>query len=290
MKKIRVLSLVMLIIFASLSPSFAGKNEFTEKRVWIKAGDHEIPGLLVMPKLETGDKVPAVLMLHGWVSDKNEVGNMYRDLAYKLGKNKIASLRIDFAGSGDSKQEYFLNNHRQSVADGQKALNYLLANESIDHTNIGVIGFSQGGAIGQAVVAREPQVKAFATWSTARGNGEPDESQEAKKAKEKGFVMVDSFKGKLKQSREFYLERENARGLDEIARNYRGALLSIAGEEDDVVDPEVSRELVNLVKSNDKTLKILRGGDHIFNVLSEDRSLANETIDITVNWFLNIFK
>lgn len=66
-------------------------------------------------------------MLHGWVSNKDEVGNMYKDLEGFLAKSGVASLRIDFAGSGDSKQAYELNNQNQSVADGQKALNYLLA-------------------------------------------------------------------------------------------------------------------------------------------------------------------
>lgn len=290
MKRIISLSLIILLVFSNLSISFAQDQDFVEETVWIKAGDHEIPGILLMPKIEKGQKVPGVLMLHGWASDKDEVGNMYKDLAHKLGRNKIASLRIDFAGSGASKQEYFLNNQRQSIADGQKALTYLLANEKIDHKNIGVIGFSQGGSIGQAIVAREPQVKAFATWSTASGNGEPDQSEEAKEAKEKGYVMIDSFKGKLKQSKEFYIEKENARGLDEISKNYKGALLVIAGEKDDVVDPEVSRKLIDSVKSNDKTLKIFKEADHIFKVLSEDRSIANKTIDLTAEWFINIFK
>lgn len=84
-------------------------------------------------------------MLHGWVSNKDEVGNMYKDLAGSLAKNGVASLRIDFAGSGDSKQAYELNNQNQSVADGQKALNYLLASDKIDSSKVGVLGFSQGG-------------------------------------------------------------------------------------------------------------------------------------------------
>lgn len=289
-KKVITMLLALVLVLSSFNVALGAPMKFTEENIQIKAGDHVIPGVLVMPELGKDKKAPAVLMLHGWASDKDEVGNMYKDLAEQMAKKGIASLRIDFAGSGDSKQEYFLNNQNQSTADAQKSLNYLLAHDKIDHNNVGVLGFSQGGAIGQSVVAREPQVKAFATWSTGRGNGEENKSKEAMEAKKEGFVMIDSFRGPLKQSRDYYLAKENSRGLDEISRNYRGALLVIAGNKDESVDPKVSKELLNSVDSHYKTLKIFEEGDHIFNVLSEDKSIANETIEMTGNWFYEVFK
>lgn len=169
-------------------------------------------------------------------------------------------------------------------------MNYLLASDKIDSSKVGVLGFSQGGEIGQAVVAREPQVKAFATWSTGRGNGEEDKSKEALEAKKNGFVTIETFRGPLKQSKDFYIAKGNSRGLDEISRNYKGGLLVIADNKDDVVSPEVSKELINSVDTLDKTLKIFPEGDHIFNVWSGDTSLAKETIKITNDWFKNILK
>lgn len=287
-KQLLVLTLSLVLLLSNVAIASATEmDKFEEQFVKIPAGDHYVPGILTLPLVNKDQKVPAVLMLHGWASNKDEVGNMYKNLAHQLASKGIASLRIDFAGSGDSEQEYFENNMDLSIADSQKALTYLLTHQRIDYDKVGVLGFSQGGAIGQAVVAREPQVKAFATWSTARGNGTSDNSLEAKEAKENGFVMVDSFRGPLKQSKQFYVSRENARALDEITMRYNGALLVVAGSEDTVVDPDISHELVNSVKSNDKTLRILEGADHIFNVLSEDKSLADKTINLTANWFEN---
>lgn len=88
-------------------------------------------------------------------------------------------------------------------------------------------------------------MKAFATWSTGRGNGEEDKSKEALEDKKNGFVTIETFRGPLKQSKDFYIAKENSRGLDEISRNYKGGLLVIAGNKDDVVSPEVSKELIN---------------------------------------------
>lgn len=101
--------------------------------------------------------------------------------------------------------------------------------------------------------------------------------------------MIDSFRGPLKQSKQFYISKENLRALDEISTRYHGSLLVIAGSEDTVVDPSISHELINSVKSNDKTLRILEGADHIFNVLTEDQTLAEKTINLTADWFVDRF-
>ena len=62
--------------------------------------DGEIAGVVVQP---SGDgPFPAVLMLHGFASSKDEVGGMYQRLAAQLGEQGIASLRIDFRGWGES--------------------------------------------------------------------------------------------------------------------------------------------------------------------------------------------
>ena len=66
----------------------------------VTIGGH-IPGTLSIPDRATG-KVPAVLLLHGFASSKDEVGDMYKNLAAKLAAQGIASLRIDFQGSGAS--------------------------------------------------------------------------------------------------------------------------------------------------------------------------------------------
>jgi len=47
-----------------------------------------------------GDKAPAVLLLHGFASSKDEVGNLYKQLSDELFKVGISSLRIDFRGWG----------------------------------------------------------------------------------------------------------------------------------------------------------------------------------------------
>ncbi|MDR0597372.1 MAG: hypothetical protein LBG14_02580 [Treponema sp.] len=60
--------------------------------------------MLTLP--EGAGKFPAVVMLHGYGSNKDEAGNGYKLIAAELAKKGIASLRIDFMGNGDSKADF----------------------------------------------------------------------------------------------------------------------------------------------------------------------------------------
>lgn len=148
-RRLTVLVLSLVLVIANVGVVNAkGADAFKEEFVKIPAGDHYIPGILTLPTTGGNQKVTAVLMLHGWASNKNEVGDMYKRLASQLANQGIASLRIDFAGSGDSTQEYSENNLDLSIADSQKALTYLLTHSKIDCKKVGILGFSQGGTIG----------------------------------------------------------------------------------------------------------------------------------------------
>lgn len=59
-----------------------------------------VPGIYIEGKRD----YPAIIMAHGIMGSKNEYLNTLAHIAEVLEKRHIASLRIDFAGHGDSKQ------------------------------------------------------------------------------------------------------------------------------------------------------------------------------------------
>ena len=142
--------------------------------VWIPAGDHRIPGILALPKAGGAARsYPAVVMLHGFASHKDEVGDMYLREARALAEPGIASLRIDFAGTGDSEQPYTANTWTGMVADAVTAHDWLVAHPRIVDDRVGVLGFSMGSKVGLGLLAERSDVSAFASWSGALYDGIP---------------------------------------------------------------------------------------------------------------------
>ena len=75
---------------------------------------------------------------------------MKRETAPKMaapvlaGKYGIATVRIDFMGSGDSTADYTGYTFESAVSDAVAAANYAKTLEQIDGEHIGVMGWSQG--------------------------------------------------------------------------------------------------------------------------------------------------
>lgn len=87
----------------------------------------------------------AVVMLNGTGSQKDEAGDGYGRMAADLAATGIASIRIDFMGSGESTADDADFDLDNAVSDGQAALDHMAELPEIDGDELGVLGWSQGG-------------------------------------------------------------------------------------------------------------------------------------------------
>jgi dienelactone hydrolase len=258
-----------------------------ERHVEIQASGYTIPGTFTTPRAGGAHAhYPTVLLLHGTASQKDEVGNMYLRLAQKLGALGYASLRIDFAGSGDSTLPQTAFTYTEEVSDAETALTWLSHNRNVDASALGLVGFSQGGRVAATVAGTDLRVKAVATWSTWVEDGStayllygPDAYHEAQVH---GRVTVDLGFRTWTFSLAFFDSIKNSHPLEDIA-NYHGPLLGIDGSED-VLWPQTKDELY-AAGSYDETLHVVPGADHIYHVLEADQTQAEDVMDTTANWF-----
>ena len=155
-----------------LNPGNSADQRLVEYLVDIDAGDHVIPAILAVPKAGGPNaEHPTVLMVHGFASYKDEVGDMYKREARYLAVAGYASLRIDFAGSGESAQPWVDNTFDGMVADTRIALDWLIDHSATDDGRIGILGFSLGSRIASTVAGTDDRIVAFANWSGAVENG-----------------------------------------------------------------------------------------------------------------------
>ncbi len=158
---------VSMLVTGAAAGTAAKTTNFSEQHVAIQANGYVIPGTFTTPRAGGAQaRYPAVLLLHGTASQKDEVGDMYLRLAQELAARGYASLRIDFAGSGDSTLPQTAFTYTEEVADTEVALTWLSHNANVAADALGLVGFSQGGRVAATVAGTDQRVKAVATWST----------------------------------------------------------------------------------------------------------------------------
>lgn len=278
--------LLALLAAMPVTASAADEMAAIETTVAIPAADYDIAGTLSLPADAEGP-VPAVLMLHGYGSSADEVGDMYGRLADALAAQGVGSLRIDFAGMGASPASTLEYTYDSMTSAATTALDWLVAQESVDPARVGVQGFSLGSLIGAHLVGTDPRPVAFGSWSGAIYDGDPaayDPQTAECEATGEGHIVVDLGFRTLDHSCDYFSSMATSTALADFAP-YAGALLLVAGSDDTTVDPSVSENAATASASEDVTLEIIEGADHIYHVLTEDQTLADQAIDLTADWF-----
>ncbi|MES2813513.1 MAG: alpha/beta fold hydrolase, partial [Pseudomonadota bacterium] len=165
----RVLTACLALLAA---PAFAQ----SEEAVTIDTPLGPVIGTLEIP---AGDPAPVVLLFHGFtgVRDELPVANtdegVFSRTARLLAEQGIASLRIDFRGSGESPGAFADTTFEGQVADGLAAIDWLEANPAVDGQRLAVIGWSQGGLVATAVAGRSDKPDALVLWAAVAN---PEES------------------------------------------------------------------------------------------------------------------
>jgi alpha/beta superfamily hydrolase len=127
----------------------------------------------VIGTLETpaGDPAPVVLLFHGFTGVRDELPitgtdeGVFSRTARLLAEQGIASLRIDFRGSGESPGGFADTTFEGQIADGLAAMEWLQSNPAVDGERLAIIGWSQGGLVATGVAGRSGVPDAVALWA-----------------------------------------------------------------------------------------------------------------------------
>ena len=279
----RLICSVLVLAFVSLS----ALADVLSTPLMLDNGEYEIPA--IMTSSEGTAAVPGVILLHGSASHKNEVGDLYLRLAEQLANNGIASIRIDFAGTGDSPVDYTHYTLKTAVRDAEVALAFLRSQPRVDDHRIGVVGFSQGGLIAQLLVAQQPGIKSFVAWSSVASDGIGPFADMFETlymtAKREGQVEQQfAWRPPLSISYEWFEQVMANQSLSGMAE-YTGSVLAIAGSNDTVVPPTAATRLIVASGSDVARAVIIKGADHIFNVLDENANQDEQLLEMTTEWF-----
>ena len=247
-------SAMTLLVAASLSVAAGSLAQAqTSTDVIVSNGDRAIPATVVVP--EGTGPFPAVVMNHGHGGGRQEGGGFER-LADALAKAGIATIRMDFAGTGDSKAPWTEQSLSSMIADSNASLAYLLANYPVDPDRLGLLGYSMGGRIA-LTIAQSPDspYKAVGLLAPSANPGkslllllagsEAEYERLYAEAKgEKGYADYTTQYGQSQQlSLQWFDELLASSPLDGIGA-YQGPMLVVHGDKDVTILPAENEAVV----------------------------------------------
>ena len=167
----RFLVAICLLLPACCTPSKKTTDAEPESRgaaervVEFRSGEHVLRGMLHLPEDVPDRGAPAVLFLHGYTADRIGPHYLFVRASRSLAEAGIASLRFDFAGSGESEGRFRDASLVTELADARVALDFLCRQRGIDPDRIATGGGSSGGT-----VAWPPRTGGSGYWHAVPGS------------------------------------------------------------------------------------------------------------------------
>lgn len=225
----------------------------TVSEVTVMNGARAVPATVVVPDGE--GPFPAVVMNHGHGGGRQEGGGFER-LAKALADAGILNIRMDFPGTGDSKEPFTEGTLSNMISDSNASLAYLLANFPADPDKLGILGYSMGGRIALTIAGSpDNPYKAVGLLAPSADPGKglllffagseaEYERLYAEASGEKGYADYTTQYGQQQQlSKQWFDELLASSPLDGIGA-YTGAMLVVHGDKDTVITPEENANVV----------------------------------------------
>lgn len=209
-----------------------------------------VPTTVVVPDGE--GPFPVVVMNHGHGGGRQENGG-FGKVADALAKEGILTIRMDFPGSGDSKEPFTEGYLSNMISDSNASLDYVLENYPADPDRLGIFGYSMGGRIALTIAGSvDNPYRAVALLAPSGNPGEElmvpflggqaeYDRLYAEASGDKGYAEFLTQWGQTQQlSKTWFDELLVSKPLDAIG-NFKGDMLIVYGDKDVVVPAEVNQ-------------------------------------------------
>ena len=254
-----------------------------------------VPVTLVLPAQPGQEPLPLIVMAHGHGGSRQEGGG-YEQAAAAFARRGIASIRMDFPGCGDSLESFTENNLTNMIEDVRSARDFAATQATIDSGRVGLLGYSMGGRVVSLLSQQDPSYSVMALWTPAVSPGAqrelaslggPDTYDRLReKAHATGIATYTTRWGsQLSLGPGWFTDIENSVPLDAVAR-FRGPLLVLYGDQDDVVVPDVSESAIRAAASSSEVVRhVVAGADHGLGFYDNRPHIASEVVDTTAEFF-----
>ena len=240
MSKLVLCLLAMLL--AVISPAMAESRDIA-----ILSRGLQIPATLTLPDGML-EPCPIVLMAHGHGGNREE-NKGFGAIADALAQAGVGSIRMDFAGCGESEEDFTANCLTTMKQDMLSAMDY--ATSKLLAPQIGLFGYSMGGRVVLELLAEGTPAAAVVLLAPANdlhdliGTAFEDFHQMHAAAQQEGFYPHRENETLSLAWFEDLLRYDDPAA--EAAKVYDGSVLVAYAEDDYVVRPHVSRHAADVL-------------------------------------------
>ena len=239
---------------------------------------------------------PLVVFLHGHGGEKNENGG-FTEIAHRLAAYGIASLRLDFAGSGESEESFAANSITSMKTDVMAAIDFAQNTYPIDRERIGVFGFDMGGRVALQVMADRlfdfdaavllAPANRNEDWITLFG-GQSEWDRYKADAELNNYTTFTTLRGQTQDiSIQWFSDLEMSDDPASMIEQPMGErVLIIWAENDTTVSPETSRRAAETLGARTLTLET---GGHSYGFYAANDELLQKIADETARFFAESF-
>lgn len=237
-----------------------------EEQIIIHTDSHQLSSVLHIPQCNEHEKMPALVICHGFISSKVGQHRIFVSLARQLCQAGFVVLRFDFSGCGESSGEYRDVTITGQIEETKKVIDFLIKHPNVDPEQIILLGHSMGGAIAASVAALDKRIQQLILLSPVAepfddivGIMGPVRYQESL---QEGMVNYEGFE----IGRGFFFSLSEVHPLAEIHK-FQGNVLLIHGSEDVETPLKNAYQYQTILDKrlgSQCKLRIVEGADHCY--------------------------
>jgi uncharacterized protein len=211
---------------------------------------------------ETTEKVPALIIFHGYTGSKLGAHRMFLKMSRALENFGIASFRFDFLGSGESDGDFEDMTVSGELADANAMLDFVKNDPRIDEDRVMVLGHSMGGLVASLLAGDRPEDVYKLILMAPAGTMYEMVKEMAAQVQAAGLTRFDDAGNVV--GMQF---SEDLKTIDVFnrAEQYKGDVLIIHGIKDETVPYQVANLYQEKSYKGRAAIHFIEEADHSFN-------------------------
>jgi pimeloyl-ACP methyl ester carboxylesterase len=220
-------------------------------------------GMEHVPERKEGERLPAVILYHGFTGTKLEPHRIFLKICRRLEAMGIACFRYDFLGSGESDGNFEEMTVSGEIAEAHAILDSVRQDPRIDPERVTLLGMSMGGLVASVVAGERPQDVHKLILLAPAG-----EMYDLIRDLVDGVLAIPDlqvydYNGNL--IGRAFAEDVKTLNVFERASGFQGDVLLIHGTDDPTVPSRVSQEYQKRCYGGRAVLHLIEEADHTFN-------------------------